>query len=95
MIAEIARFLRANPGAKGREIARQLGLEKGVVNSLLYKNPKTFAHDDEQHWSLTEPNKLTARLSRYPGRCWEDQTSLASRLDSSSVIHGAEAVVRQ
>lgn len=35
MIAEIARFLRANPGAKGREIARQLGLDKGVVNSLL------------------------------------------------------------
>ncbi|MGI0813201.1 ATP-binding protein [Pseudomonas aeruginosa] len=62
MIAEIARFLRANPGAKGREIARQLGLDKGVVNSLLYKNPKTFAHDDEQRWSLTEPNKLTVAL---------------------------------
>ncbi len=62
MIAQIARFLRSNPGAKGREIARQLGLEKGVVNSLLYKNPETFAHDDEQRWSLAAPNKLTVAL---------------------------------
>lgn len=62
MIAEITRFLRSNPGVKGREIARQLGLEKGMVNSLLYKNPKTFAHDDEQRWSLIAPSKLTVAL---------------------------------
>ncbi|CAI8714687.1 ATP-binding protein [Pseudomonas chlororaphis] len=62
MIADIVRFLRSNPGAKGREIARQLGLEKGDVNSILYKNPLTFVHDDEQCWSLTAPTKLTVVL---------------------------------
>ena len=62
MIAEIVRFLRVNPGTKGREIARQLGVEKGAVNSLLYKNPETFIHDDEQRWSLTAGTKLTVVL---------------------------------
>ncbi|HBO2993428.1 TPA: ATP-binding protein [Pseudomonas aeruginosa] len=72
MIAEIAQFLRSNPGTKGKEIARQLGLEKGAVNSLLYKNPKTFAHDDEHCWSLTAPNKLTVILEE---EAWVRATS--------------------
>lgn len=62
MIAEIARFLRSNPGAKGKEIARQLGMEKGTVNSLLYKAPQMFVHDDEHCWSLVAPHKLTLVL---------------------------------
>lgn len=62
MIAEVVRFLRLNPGTKEREFARQLGVEKGAVNSLLYKNPETFIHDDEQRWSLTAGTKLTVVL---------------------------------
>lgn len=80
MIAEIVRFLRLNPGTKGREIARQLGVEKGAVNSLLYKNPETFIHDDEQRWSLTAGTKLTVVLEE---EAWVGAKSFEDVLEAS------------
>ena len=80
MIAEIVRFLRLNPGTKGREIARQLGVEKGTVNSLLYKKPETFAHDDEQRWSLTAGTKLTVVLEE---EAWVGATSFEDVLEAT------------
>lgn len=62
MIADIERFLRSNPGTKAKELARQLGLEKGAVNSLLHKTPTVFMQDDNHCWSLASPDKLTITL---------------------------------
>lgn len=62
MIAIVERFLRENPRKKAKEISRHLDLDKGALNSLLYKNPKTFVHDDAHCWSLTTPDKLTVAL---------------------------------
>lgn len=80
MIAEIVRFLRLNPGTKEREFARQLGVEKGAVNSLLYKNPETFIHDDEQRWSLTAGTKLTVVLEE---EAWVGAKSFEDVLEAS------------
>ena len=57
MIAEIECFLGKNPGSKAKDIAKDLGVGKGEVNSVLYKNPGTFAHDADRRWSLA--SKLT------------------------------------
>lgn len=62
MIADIERFLRSNPGAMAKEIARHLGTQKSVVNPLLYRHTATFLQDDKSCWFLVSPGQMTISL---------------------------------
>ncbi|MCS4193518.1 very-short-patch-repair endonuclease/DNA polymerase III delta prime subunit/DNA-binding MarR family transcriptional regulator [Salinibacter ruber] len=52
---EILHFVEENEGAKAREIADQLGLDKSDVNSILYdaKGEGTVRQDESYRWYLT------------------------------------------
>lgn len=62
MIADIERFLRSNPGAMAKEIARHLGTQKSVVNPILYGQREIFIQDEKSCWSLVNSEKLTIAL---------------------------------
>jgi hypothetical protein len=50
MCKDISKLLAKTPKLKGRQIAKELGLDKKTVNSLLYKNKSEFEVDDENRW---------------------------------------------
>lgn len=62
MIADIERFLKSNPGAMAKEIARHLGTQKSVVNPILYGQRDIFVQDENSCWSLVNSEKLTIAL---------------------------------
>jgi hypothetical protein len=62
MIADIERFLKSNPGAMAKEIARHLGTQKSVVNPILYGQRDIFVQDEKSCWSLVNSEKLTIAL---------------------------------
>jgi len=61
MKEEIIKFIKDNPGQKGRVIARELGFNKTDVNSLLYHSTDDFKQNDGG-WYLTRPHVLTIHL---------------------------------
>ena len=62
MIADIEKFLKSNPGAMAKEIARHLGTQKSVVNPILYGQRDIFVQDEKSCWSLVNTEKLTIAL---------------------------------
>lgn len=62
MIADIEKFLRSNPGAMAKEIARHFDTQKSVVNPILYGQREIFIQDEKSCWSLVNPGKLTIAL---------------------------------
>ena len=50
MKQDIHNFLSQSPGLKGREIARELGLDRKKVNAFLDKNRDSFTQDEEYRW---------------------------------------------
>lgn len=76
MIADIERFLRSNPGAMAKEIARHLGTQKSVVNPLLYRNSAIFLQDDKSCWFLVNPDRMTICLKN----AWVDSASFEEAL---------------
>lgn len=52
MKVKIVDILAANPGMKGRDIARKLGVEKKTVNSLLYNDDSGLFFVKENGWYL-------------------------------------------
>lgn len=92
--------LRGSPGLKAKEIARQLGMEKKDVNSLLYSKLKSqLTQDKEYRWwpkgsqprssdaEPDEPEKLNtplARLSRYYLDCLSHDSETGVSVFASS-----------
>lgn len=76
MIADVERFLLENPGSKARDIAKHLGVDKGEVNSLLYKSTDTFAQDADHRWSMVK-SVLTVVLKK---ETWVDSASFEGAL---------------
>ncbi len=62
MIADIEKFLRSNPGAMGKEIARHLRSQKTVLNPILYGHPERFYRDDTNRWYLVNPGTMKISL---------------------------------
>ena len=54
MLKDITEILKRTPGLKGREIAKQLDLNKKTVNSFLSKNHEGLYQDKEWKWYLTD-----------------------------------------
>ena len=97
---KILELLRSSPGLKAKEIARELGLDKRDVNSLLYGKLKSrLAQDKEYRWwpkgarpksdvdQPGEPQKLNtplARLSRYYLDCLSQDSEAGIRVFASS-----------
>ncbi len=52
MLRAISDFLYHSPRMKGRQIAKELGLDKSQVNSFLHKNQDTFVKNSNHEWSL-------------------------------------------
>ncbi|MDG9927966.1 MULTISPECIES: ATP-binding protein [unclassified Pseudomonas] len=68
----ITRLLDENPGLKGREIARELELDRKAVSSFLYKNLDTFVQDPETFgWSLLANTHFVLELTS--SRTWLTQ----------------------
>lgn len=62
---------------KAKEIAKELGLERGDVNAFLYRN-KIFYHVDSDYmWSLAGPDELVIEL---PNQKWIDCKSFEATL---------------
>lgn len=76
MIADIERFLRSNPGAMAKEIARHLGTQKSVVNPLLYRHSAIFLPDGKSCWFLVNPERMTITLKN----AWVDSASFEEAL---------------
>lgn len=75
----IQNVLRLNPGLKGREIARNIGEDRRVVNSFLSRNKEDFSQNDEYQWfnkndetiiefesGWTDAESFERQLSEYP-----------------------------
>lgn len=53
MLAKIQTILDQEPGLKAKEIAAQLGIDKSVINQVLYRHKDVFVQDPEKFtWSL-------------------------------------------
>lgn len=50
MLKTISKLLDGSPGLKGRQIAKELGLDKPEVNSFLHKNLDTFVKNSNHEW---------------------------------------------
>ena len=52
LLRAISDLLHHSPGMKGRQIAKELGLDKSQVNSFLHKNQDTFVKNSNHEWCL-------------------------------------------
>lgn len=52
MLKAVSELLDGSPGLKGRQIAKELGLDKSQVNSFLHKNQDTFVKNSNHEWCL-------------------------------------------
>ena len=52
MLKTISKLLDGSPGLKGRQIAKELGLDKSEGNSFLHKNLATFVNNSNHEWCL-------------------------------------------
>lgn len=60
----VIEYLRSNPGKKARDVATALGVDKGVVNSCLYRlRGKTVEQADGFRWSLSH-NRVKSEKER-------------------------------
>jgi len=75
MKADITKILQQNPGLKGREIAKKLGVEKREVNSYLARNPDQFEQDNEARWFIARQFHI-----EFDGDTWVDSASFERAL---------------
>ncbi|MCP0929216.1 ATP-binding protein, partial [Klebsiella pneumoniae] len=54
MLRIISDLLHQSPGLKGRQIAKELKLDKSQVNSFLHKNQDTFVKNSDHEWYLIQ-----------------------------------------
>lgn len=52
LLRAISDLLHKSPGMKGRQIAKNLRLDRHKVNSFLHKNQNTFVKNSEHEWCL-------------------------------------------
>ena len=59
LLNQIVNVLRAKPDSKASSIAKALGVKRGEVNSVLYKNPRLFdsVGTDPPVWRVTSEDK--------------------------------------
>ena len=66
---EVRNYLVAHPGSKAKTIAKEICVEKAVVNSFLYTNLHLYEIDDDYCWSVIGthiPKKLVPSIPTDP-----------------------------
>ncbi|MDO6507024.1 ATP-binding protein [Colwellia sp. 4_MG-2023] len=69
MFDDIKDVLKVKPGLTGRQIARNIGEERKVVNSFLSKNLDSFEKDDDHCWTLKQ---VSITKVEFPSK-WVDE----------------------
>ena len=62
MLQNIKQLLDLSPGLKAKDIAKQLDLDKHILNSVLHHNPELFHQDENFCWHL-KGNELVITLN--------------------------------
>lgn len=78
----IERLLKSSPGLKAKEIAKEIGENKKIVNSFLYKNSEYFSQNDGFCWYLLNPSELRIQFE-------EDQWMNCEAFERSLVSAGS------
>lgn len=58
MKESIKKILEKSPGLKGKQIAKELGLDKSKVNSFLYSNSQYFVQGDDYCWFIAPSSEI-------------------------------------
>ena len=61
----IENILKETPGLKGKEIAKQIGIDRKSVNSFLHNHKDIFTQDDNFFWFLATPLEQVLELDAY------------------------------
>jgi hypothetical protein len=63
MLEKVTALLKRSPGLKAKNIAADIGAEKGDVNAFLYRNRDAFYKDADFNWFLSDPSELRIELT--------------------------------
>lgn len=80
MKKKIEKVLKYNPGLKGKEIARQIGVDKKEVNSFLAFQQHNFVKDENHCWRLKNDAELEITLD---GGTWIDGLALDNSIKTA------------
>lgn len=71
-------ILNEKTSLKARKLAVELGVERGELNSFLYKHPELYIQNTDTHeWSLIKPNEL---IISFPEVSWLDSNTFEQTL---------------
>ncbi len=76
MLKAVSELLDGSPGLKGRQIAKELGLDKSQVNSFLHKNQDTFVKNSNHEWCLIRAQHVEIDF----GTGWIDEKAFESAI---------------
>ena len=80
MRKRIEKVLNASPGLKGKEIAKNIGEDKKVVNAFLHEHKDIFNQDSNYCWCLNKADEIKIELD---SNSWVDADSFENSLQSS------------
>lgn len=86
---EVVRVLSAEPGLKGREIAKRIGADKTAVNSFLSKNKDIFYQSEEYRWFLRSSGVI---VEFSPG--WIDADKFEEFLSSNPDLFSSKEPIK-
>jgi len=76
LLKAVSELLDGSPGLKGRQIAKELGLDKSQVNSFLHKNQDTFVKNSNHEWCLIRAQHVEIDF----GTGWIDEKAFESAI---------------
>ena len=80
-------FLSKTPGCKAKQISKELGFNKSLINSLLYSHPTKF-HKNENHDWFTKDNSTL--LINFPQKGWISASKLEDILQEHTSLWSKE-----
>lgn len=88
MLENIKQILEKTPGLRGREIAKQLGVERRAVNSFLANSSQGLSKDSNSRWYLENHPEHTLHLSH---NGWITSDGFENDLQKSGCLHSSES----